>query len=366
MTTQDRAALRARCSRHLVGHAPLSLADELEATAAWCREHGVERDHYGDGALIRSFEAEMAERLGQRAAVFMPSGTMAQQIALRIVAERTGNPCFGMPATSHLELHEHHGYRHLHGLRSEWVGPSDGLVLAEHLAGVDGELASLLVELPLRELGGLLPTQQQLDELIEAAQGLGIWLHLDGARLGECRAHFGGTDLGGIAGAFDSVYLSLYKGLGGLFGCVLAGPEDFIEEARIWQRRHGGNLPQSTSAVAASARRLEESLGRMAEWVAQARRVAAALSEVPGVELRPNPPHTNMFHLLVDVDAERLMGARDRWAEQEGLWLFGGVAPKEPGERVLVELSLFEPSLACEPAEVARGLAAVLEEAANP
>ena len=86
--------------------------------AAWCDANQVSFDAYGEGALVQDFEAQVAERLGAEAARFMPSGTMAQQIALRVWCERAGKRHFGMHPTSHVELHEQRGYARLHGLEA--------------------------------------------------------------------------------------------------------------------------------------------------------------------------------------------------------------------------------------------------------
>src|SRR5258707_14097624 len=106
LTPNEQDALRRRCRIVVGGHGETAPGEELVKIGQWCREHGWYADRYGDGALIGAFEGKIAALLGCDAAVFMPSGTMAQQIALRIAAERAGTPVVAMHPTSHLERHE--------------------------------------------------------------------------------------------------------------------------------------------------------------------------------------------------------------------------------------------------------------------
>jgi threonine aldolase len=177
----------------------------LAPLAAWCAEREVHLDHYGDGEMINGFEREVAGRLGFEAARFMPSGKMAQQIALRVWSERAGCDHVGMHPTSHLELHESRGYNHLHRLRATLVGPADRPLRGEHLDAVPERLAALLIELPIREAGGQLPAWDELEALKTAALERGVRLHLDGARLWECGPGYR-RELAEICAGFDSCY----------------------------------------------------------------------------------------------------------------------------------------------------------------
>ena len=146
--------------------------------------------------------------------------------------------------------------------------------LASDLALIPEPLGSLTVELPLRDCGYVLPAWEQLTELAAAAAGRGIAFHIDGARVWES-APFLGHDYAQIAGLGDSIYVSLYKGLGGVAGALLAGPEDFVADARRWRLRHGGNLPSLFPIAVAGRLGLARYLPRMPAYVACARQVAA-------------------------------------------------------------------------------------------
>src|SRR5215207_269829 len=134
-------------------HGRPSMRDRIAALAAATGED--ERvDTYGSGERIERLEQRIADLLGKPAAVFMPSGTMAQQIALRIWSDRAGRKAVAFHPTCHLEVHEHKGYQALHGLRGVLVGSPHELLTLADLKRVAEPLAALLLELPQREIGG--------------------------------------------------------------------------------------------------------------------------------------------------------------------------------------------------------------------
>ena len=364
-TDDERAALRRTC-RELAGHGPRHPADELEAVASWLRTAGphgdpLPPDVYGTGAAIEDFERRVAELCGLPAARFMPSGCMAQPIALRIWSDRADNPHTAFHATSHLELHEEHGYRELHGLTAYLLGerhrpttPGDLVQLLDGEAASTG-LASLLVELPARELGGQLPTWDQAARLSELCRDRGVRLHLDGARLWQVPAAWG-RSLPEICALFDSVYVSFYKDLGALAGAMLLGPEDFIDEAAVWQRRQGGTLYSNLAHVTSARLRLAEKLERMPRYRARALEVAELAAARPGLHVLPDPPHTNMFHLTFDAPAEEAAARRDHVARETGIWLHASPRPDDglAAGRCRTELTIGEAALALEDGELAR------------
>jgi len=288
------------------------VATTLRTIADYCETHDIQFDSYGEGEAIEQLEADVARRLGFEAGRFMPSGTMAQQIALRVWCDAAELPHFGMHPTSHLELHEQHGYEHLHGLHATLVGPRDAPLLAEHLDSVTQPLAALLTELPVREAGGVLPTFEELTELKRAARERGVRLHLDGARLWECAPFYGcGYDV--ICDGFDSVYVSFYKGIGALPGAMLLGSRALIDQARVWQRRQGGNLYTLTPNAASVAMVLDARIAKMSTYYERARAVARVLGTVSGVELVPDPPQTCMMHVRLPVSSTTATEAPTTW-----------------------------------------------------
>jgi len=329
LRADEQDALRRRCAIVVSGHGDDAPGAELARVAEWCSRNGWHADRYGEGALIGAFEARVAALLGKPAAAFMPSGTMAQQIALRIACDRANNSVIAMHPTSHLELHEEHAYARLHSLRAILLGERKRPTSARDLDELAETPAALLVELPAREIGGRLPDWPDLVALTTLAGQRGIWRHMDGARLWEAREHYAPASYADICAQFDSVYVSFYKGIGALAGAMLLGPEDFIAEARVWRRRHGGTLVQLQPFVASAAMRFDGQLAKMAAYRARAAAFAESLAGIDGLSVEPAPPQCNLFHLHFHAPAEALTAARDRIAGEDSAWL----APRFSADR---------------------------------
>ncbi len=314
-----------RCERFLSGHGPQrphAVLAELAAEAG----PDEEPDRYGEGRLINDFEREIAALLGKEAAVFLPSGTMAQQIALRIWAGRARNPTVAFHPTCHLEMHEQKGYELLHGLHGRLVGERGRLITLDDLHAMPGPLAALLLELPQREIGGQLPSWSDLEAQAAWAHEHGAAVQMDGARLWES-GPFYGRSYAEIAEIFDSVYVSFYKGIGAIAGAALAGPAAFIAEAQLWQRRHGGNLVQLYPFVLSARANLRRRLDRFSAYYQRAQAVARVLSAIPGIKVKPDPPQTNMMHVYLECDSDALLEAGTEIARTERVLLFRRLMP---------------------------------------
>lgn len=373
----ERTRLRLIC-RHLAGAGPRRLADEFDAIAAWLRANGdqgsgddlvpgIQPEVYGSGALVEDFETEVSKLFGMPAARFMPSGCMAQPIALRIWSDRAGNTATALHPTSHLQLHEELGYQELHGLSAHMIGDASRPTTAADVAVAIGPggsaektgLASLLVELPAREIGGQLPTWEELVELSEICRMQGIRLHLDGARVWQAAPAYGRT-LSEIAALFDSVYISFYKDVGALPGAMLLGARDFIDEAAIWQRRQGGTLYTAVANIVSARMHLADCLERMPRLIQRARQVAALFSGHSRASVTPDPPQTSMFHLRLKGEEEELLEARDRVARETGIWLFNNLKKIEGQSAMRTELSMGAASLALSDDELAAAIALLI------
>lgn len=325
MESADRDRIFRACTRFLGGHYPQRPHQVLTELAEFAAPD-VQTDHYGAGEVITQFEEEVATLLGKEAAVFMPSGTMCQQIALRLWTDQRRNPRVAFHPTCHLELHEERAYQWLHHLHRVLVGHPDQLLTLADLQRVAEPLGALLLELPQREIGGQLLTWDELTATITWARERDIPTHLDGARLWQCQPFYQ-REYAEIAALFDSVYVSFYKDLGGLAGAILAGPADFIAQARIWQRRQGGNLIRLYPYVLSARKGLKERLGRIPAYCTKAQEIASVLASFSQIEVVPNPPHTNMMHLFVHAEREHLLEAALEIAQDTGVWLFSWAAP---------------------------------------
>jgi len=336
-TSERRQQAFRGCERFLNAHGPRRAQAELRLLAELATDHDA--DTYGAGGVLEELETQVATLLGKPAAVFMPSGTMAQQIAMRLHAEDANRETIAFHPTCHLELHEQRGYQELHGLRARLVGRRDRVIELPDLVALAEPVAALLLELPQREIGGLLPSYEQLAAQAEWARVRGVALHMDGARLWECAPYYG-RPYPELCSLFDSVYVSFYKVLGAIAGAVLAGEPSFINRARLWQRRHGGNLVTLYPLALSARHHLERRLPRMAQYKAGAARVAALLASIDGIRLSCNPPPTNMFHAFFPVGAENLLEASTAIALQHKVALITRTRPCDIPGLSAVEISI--------------------------
>ncbi|MFV2120584.1 threonine aldolase family protein, partial [Streptomyces sp. Act-28] len=320
-------------------------------------------DTYG-GGVVEHLERRVAELLGFPAAVFFPTGTMAQQVALRCWAGRTGSRVVALHPLAHPEVHERGALGAVSGLRTVHPTRAGRLPTADEVRAAEEPFGTLMLELPLRDAGFVLPTWDELEEVVEAARERDAVVHFDGARLWETTAHFG-RELSEIAGLADSVYVSFYKSLGGLSGAALAGPGSFAEEARAWRHRYGGDVFQQHPAALAALLGLERELPRLPSYAAHARIVAAGLREgfegaaVPWFRVHPEVPHTHEFRVWFPYPPEVLTEAALRQAEETGTVLFRrwseGSAGGPPGV-AMTEVTVTAPGLEWTAADV-RGAA---------
>ena len=353
MDEQTRAR-RAACSEFVNGDGLVRPADQLATISA-----DVEIDNYGDGGVVADLEAYVAELLGKPAAVFLPSGTMAQGATLRVHADRrTSRTVLWHPAC-HLDSHEGQAHARLHQLIGRPVGELDRLVTLADLDGVAEPVAALLLELPQRDLGGQLPSWDELAAQVGWARDRDAAVHLDGARLWEASAGYDRAPAE-VAALFDTVYVSFYKGIGALPGCCVAGSATDVGQVREWRRRLGGTLfglwPNAASALAL----LPERLAEMPARLRHARAIAAALAGVEGIRVVPDPPQTPMMHLLFEVSADRFADNARRLAEESGVWTWAKPYPTGDPGMVRCELNVGRATCRLAPAVIADTLATLI------
>lgn len=286
----------------LPGNGLRSMSDLLEVFEN-IDSSDVSPDVYGTGKVINEFEDEVANLLGKEKAVFFPSGTMAQQIALRIWSDRVGIKKVAYHPLCHLEIHERDGLKVLHHLEPILLGDKNRLFTIEDLKSINEPISSLLIELPQREIGGQLPSFKELVEISQYCKTKGIKLHLDGARLFEVLPYYN-KSASEICSLFDSVYVSFYKGLGGIAGAALAGGADFMEEAKIWKRRHGGDLISLYPYIVNAKYCLDKRMGKMKDYWQHALTAAERFNRINDIKTVPEVPVCNMFHIYFDAPKE--------------------------------------------------------------
>jgi threonine aldolase len=352
--TADRIrTLSRQCGSGVFGHVASTPERDAADLAEACATLGIDTyDVYGDGGAVERLEHDVATLFAKPAAVFFPSGVMAQQCVLRVWCERSGSFRVAIPDLSHLLVHEEDGPRLLHGFRFEHLTVGPRVATADDLRRLGPGLGAAMVELPLREAGYLLPSWDQLAELSATARATGVPLHADGARIWESRPHFG-RSLAEIADLVDTMYVSFYKGLGGLSGACVVGPDDVMTAVRTWRRRMGGTLFHLTPYAVSALVGLRDSLPRMERYVGWAQQVAQALT-TGGFRVHPSPPQTNSFQVHVDGDAEQLNLALLAHLESTGDAVWPAWRESTTPGWSWTELVVHERALGRDPVDVAR------------
>ncbi|EOD31121.1 hypothetical protein EMIHUDRAFT_203245 [Emiliania huxleyi CCMP1516] len=326
------------------------LADAAEAAAA--AEVGGEGDAidvYGRGAWLESFESEVASEFGKESALFFPTGVCAQLAALCVYAggvgrgagdlmPRLSRPSFIVQATSHLLLHEEDAARQLLGFTPLVVGakdrplsPADVEKELSRLAAVGARPCCILLEVPHRELGCETLRLDELREMrrlavqYEVPLHAIVPLHADGARLLEVAPHYG-LPLPELCRLFDSLYVSFYKGLGGVTGAMLLGSPTVTREAAVWRRRLGGN-PFTVAPLQQLAPLLS----------------STAAEEGGSLRFVPEAPTCCQAHVYLRGDAAALDAARDAVLRERGVRVYSrlrGAAVGPEADECYFELTL--------------------------
>jgi threonine aldolase len=348
------AARRAACTDSFLGNGLARTADMVASIGT-----DVEADTYGDGGVVADLEKEIAELLGKPAAVYLPSGTMAQPATLRVHADARQSRTVLWHPYCHLARHELDAYAHLHRLVGRPVGDQSRLITLEDLEGVAEPPAALLLELPQRDLGGQMPSLDDLFAQVSWARDRGAAVHLDGARLWEAAAGYRRTPAE-IAQFFDTVYVSFYKGVGALPGCCVAGPEDVIRQVKEWRRRLGGTLYGLWPGAASARNKLSGTLAEMPARMEHALAIAKAVSDVPGVRTVPAVPQTPMMHFLLSVSSDRYAENAKALAEADKFWVWPSAMSTEDPDVVRVELTVGNATLRHDPSSIANILARLI------
>ncbi|MEF2966445.1 beta-eliminating lyase-related protein [Paenibacillus sp. M1] len=290
----------------------------------------TDSDMYGKGKIIDDFQNEMAAYLGKEAAVFFPSGTMAQQIALRIWCDGQNLKQVAYHPLCHLEIHEEDGLKELHGIKPILLADKNRLITLEDVTELQEDIACLLLELPQREIGGQLPEFTELEAISAYCREKGIKLHLDGARLYEILPYYQKT-AAEICALFDSVYVSFYKTIGGVAGAILAGDTTFAEKSKVWKRRHGGDLISLYPYILSSEYYFKERIGKMEQYYRDAQALAERINQCHGVSTRPQVPVSNMFHVHFAAPKDKVESVLAEICEETGIGLTGNLRDFDAG-----------------------------------
>jgi threonine aldolase len=255
-------------------------------------------DVFGDDPTVQRLEARVAEILGKEAAVFTPSGTMANQLALRAHTE-PGDEIL-VEAQAHIYYYESGAPAALSGVMCRCLPGVRGVFTAADVEAVlrpsDQHFAPtklVCVENTHNRGGGNVWPLDRIQEVAASARRHGLRLHLDGARLWNAAVATGWSEQA-CAAHFDTVSVCFSKGLGAPVGSALCGPRELIQRARRFRKMFGGGMRQAGIIAAGALYALEHHRARLAEDHAHARALAEGLAQVPGLDLDPATVQTNM------------------------------------------------------------------------
>jgi threonine aldolase len=273
-------------------------------------------DQYGEDPTVNRLQERIAELLGKEAALFVPSGTMANQIGLKVLTRPGDEVVLGQEA--HIVWHEAGAGAANSGVQFTPVGKG-GLFTATELRAaykppghiVYPPTTLVAIENTHNRGGGVVFPQAEIVAICATARELRLGSYLDGARLFNAAAA-SGQSLAKLAAPFDLVSVALSKGLGCPVGSVLAGEAALIGDAHRARRRFGGAMRQSGILAAAGLWALDHNLDRLAEDHANARLLAERLAGLRGVVLDLATVQTNIviFHLAEGMPEEAAIVAR--------------------------------------------------------
>jgi threonine aldolase len=284
-------------------------------------------DVYGEDPSVTRLEQRVAALLGKPRALFVPSGTMANQIAIALHTRRGDELIIGEGA--HCQLFESGAAAAISGVQFAVAG-SGGLFDASDL---DAQVKSPAYYLPRTALvaienthnraGGRIFPQPQIERIRERARQHGLALHLDGARLWNA-AIATARSLDELAAPFDTISVCFSKGLGAPVGSALVGSEELLAGARRLRRMLGGAMRQSGVLAAAALFALDHNFERLAEDHAHAKLLGQRLARAHGARVELQSIETNIVNVeLTTADADAVIHA----AAEQGV-LIGSIAPR--------------------------------------
>ncbi|GAA4449668.1 GntG family PLP-dependent aldolase [Novipirellula rosea] len=274
---------------------------------------------------VERLEHLTAEILGKEAAAFMPSGSMTNQVAVRVHCDRGSE--FICEQDCHIYQYEQGAFASLSGLVAKTIPGQGGVLKIEHLRGqvrahndhfVHTRL--LCLENTHNRGGGRILPQADVVESCQWAKSEGLATHLDGARLWNAAAATGISEAE-LAAPFDSVSVCFSKGLGAPVGSALVGSRDFIEQARRTRKLFGGGMRQAGIIAAGALYAIENHRGRLVEDHEHAKLLGDVFQSHEGFSIRGNSIDTN----IVAVEIAPNLGSADAWVaklEEHGVRCF--------------------------------------------
>ena len=277
-------------------------------------------DVLGDDQTVIQLQEMLAEMLGKEAALFVPSGTMSNAIAIR--AHTVPGDEIITENASHIYVYEGGGYAALSGCSVALVPGKSGIMepkdVEKAIRKQEGSLGHypngslVCVENTANRGGGTCYPQDTLDEIAKIAHENGCAAHIDGARLFNASVATG-VSPSRMVKEYDSISICLSKGLGTPVGSVLVGSSDFISKAHRWRKMFGGGMRQAGVLAACGIYALENHVQRLDEDHRRAKYLAEAVNSIDGFNVNLASVETNMVYIEGDIGAKKIL---EKLAEQ--------------------------------------------------
>ena len=320
-------------------------------------EAEVGDDVYGEDPTVNRLEERAAEIAGKPAALFVPTGTMGNTIAIKLLTEH-GQEVI-CDSRAHLLDYELSMVAWFSGCVIRAIPTERGLLSAEEVrrnlrpvSPYSAPTGAVAIEQTHNMAGGTVYPMRTVCEICDAAHQRGVRVHMDGARIFNASAALG-LPVHEIASRADTVMFCLSKALGAPAGSMLAGPADLIAKGRLYRKRLGGGMRQAGILAAAGLIALEDSPAKLPVDHANARFLAEGLARIPGIEVDPAMVDTNI--VVFDISATGLVPA-DVSAHLRGR----GVLMNAINQRCLRAVTHYD----VDRAQCAQALAAVAESMA--
>lgn len=271
-------------------------------------------DVLGDDQTVIQLQDMLAEMLGKEAALFVPSGTMSNAIAIR--AHTSPGDEIITETASHIYVYEGGGYAALSGCSVALVPGNSGIMEPEDVEKAirkqEGSLGHypngslVCVENTANRGGGTCYPQEKLDQIAKIAHDNGCAAHIDGARLfNACVAT--GTSPSRMVREYDSISICLSKGLGTPVGSVLVGSSEIISKAHRWRKMFGGGMRQAGVLAACGIYALENHVERLEEDHRRAKHLAESVNSINGFSVNLDSVETNMVYIEGDLGAKKIL-----------------------------------------------------------
>lgn len=266
-------------------------------------EAEVGDDVYGEDPTVNHLQKTVADLLGKEAALFVPSGVMANQVALKVHTQ-PGDEVV-LERLCHIYNYESGAPGVLSGVQLQALDGDHGLLAADQVEAairpameVFPRTRLVCIENTANKAGGRIYSMKRIEAIAEVVRRHDLRFHLDGARLWNAAAATGISERT-YAAPFDTAWVALSKGLGAPVGSVLAGSSDLIAEARYYRKMFGGGMRQAGVLAAAGLYAIEHHRPHLTEDHAKAKRLAEGIAELPAFDIDPDTVETNI--VIFDV-----------------------------------------------------------------